>query len=631
MTSPEIAAAVDPHGFVAPPPPAAAWRRALIYVENTLITFALASMVLLPLSEILLRKFFSTGITGAQGFLQHLSLVVGMLGGCIAARDRRLIAISTLEIYLKGYWLDAIRIVASGFAAAMAAALASGAWEAVQSEDPDKVLGYGIPVQWVQYVIPVGFAVIGLRVLWHGSTKWWARGAALALAIAIVALGHYTQDTSVYLWPALVLLLVAVIAGTPLFAILGGATVILLWARDETLASIAISHYSLVTNPMLPTIPLFTLGGYLLAEGGASKRLVRLFLAFTGSIRGGPAIVTALVCAFFTTFTGASGVTILALGGLLLPILRAARYPERAAVGLVTSAGSLGLLFPPCLPLILYAVIANNVSKGTDKPIDINQMFLAGIIPGILLMITTIVWGAWQAPRNSAARPKFDGREAWNAFWAAKFEIGLPVVTLVALFGGFATPVEAAAVTALYAFIIEVVIHRDLRLFRDVPRVFTECGLLVGGVLLVIGLAYGFATNYLIEARIPELAADWVTTTIHNKIVFLLLLNVFLVIVGCFMDIFSAIIVVVPLIVPLARAFDIDPLHLGVIFLANLEAGFLTPPVGMNLLIASYRFNKSMTEVTLSVLPMLIILHIAVLLITYVPFFTTWLPHLFAH
>ena len=626
MTSPETAAELT--GHVSPPPPAGPWRRGLIYAENLVLTLCLAAMVLLPLSEIVLRKLFSTGITGAQGFLQHLCLVVGMVGGVVAARDRRLIAISTLEIYLKGIWLDLSRIIATGFAAAMAAALAIGGWKNAGFEEAGKMLGYGISVKGIEYTIPVGFALIALRVLWHGSNKWRARLAALALAAAVVAAGYFTGDPSTMLWPALTLLLIAAVAGSPLFAILGGATVLLLWARDETLSSIAISHYQLVTNPMLPTIPLFTLAGYLLAEGGATKRLVRLFLAVTGSTRGGPAIVTALVCAFFTTFTGASGVTILALGGLLLPILRAAKYPERSAVGLVTAAGSLGLLFPPCLPLILYTVIANVGSSGADKPIDINQMFLAGIVPGILLVITTIAWGIYKAPKDSATRPKFDGREAVAALWEAKWEVALPVVTLVALFGGFATIVEAAAVTALYAFLIEVVIHRDLNIFRDVPRVMTECGLLIGGVLLVIGLAYGFTQNFLIDAGIPELATEWITNTIHNKILFLLLLNVFLVLVGCLMDIFSAIIVVVPLIVPLSRADGIDPLHLGVIFLANLEAGFLTPPVGMNLLIASYRFKKSMTEVTLSVLPMLIILHIAVLLITYVPFLTTWLPHL---
>jgi tripartite ATP-independent transporter DctM subunit len=381
-------------------------------------------------------------------------------------------------------------------------------------------------------------------------------------------------------------------------------------------------------NPTLPSIPLFTLAGYFLAEGAAARRLVRLFQALFGSLRGGPAIVTTLVCAFFTSFTGASGATILALGGVLMPVLLAARYSERSALGLLTGAGSLGMLFPPCLPPILYAIIA---STGGQVSVSIEEMFQGGLLPGLLLVGMTVWWGIHEGPRRGeAGRQPFAAGEAWAAAWAAKWEMLVPVVALTALFSGYATPVEAAAITALYTFLINVVIHRDLHLFRDVPRVMTECGLLVGGVLLILGVALGF-TYYLIDAQIPDQAVAWATATIHSKWIFLFGLNLVLLVIGGLVEIYAAIVVVVPLLVPLGLAFGINPIHLGIIFLANMELGFLAPPVGLNLLLASYRFKKPMTEVTRAALPMLAVMVIGVLLITYVPWLTTWLPALFHH
>ena len=325
--------------------------------------------------------------------------------------------------------------------------------------------------------------------------------------------------------------------------------------------------------------------GYLLAEGGASKRLVGVFQALFGCFRGGPAIVTALVCTFFTSFTGASGVTILAMGGLLMPVMLAARYSERNALGLLTGSGALGLLFPPSLPLILYAIIAG--SKAQAAGVTIEKMFLAGLLPGLLLVALTAWWGVSRGPKDASDRPKFCGATARAAMWEAKWELAVPFVALGALFGGIATPVEAAAVTALYVFITTVFIHRDLKLTTDIPRVLTECGLLVGGVLMILGVALGL-TNYLVDAQIPDKAVTWVTGTIHSKWVFLLVLNVLLLLVGCFMDTFSAIVVVVPLLVPLGSAYGIDPLHLGIIFLANMELGLLAPTVGINIFLAYF-------------------------------------------
>jgi len=401
--------------------------------------------------------------------------------------------------------------------------------------------------------------------------------------------------------------------------VLAGAGLILFWKDASPLSSLTIDHYGMATNPTVPTIPLFTLAGYFLAEGGASKRIIRVFNAAVGNFRGGPAVLVALVCAFFTSFTGASGVTILALGGLLMPVLLSAGYTEKVSLGLITGTGSLGMLLPPCLPLIFYAVIAG---------VDIKNMFLGGIGPAIFMILLAAAWGISQAPRVASGRKEggFDWRELRSAVWGAKWELLLPVVAIGALFSGIATPVEAAALTALYAFVGETFVSRDLKLGGDVPRVMAEAGTLVGGVLIILGVALGL-TNYLAFAEVPARAVDWVTATVHSKVLFLLLVNVFLLVVGMLMDVYSATVIVVPLLIPLGKAFGIDPIHLGIIFLANLELGYLHPPVGQNLFLSSLRFNKPVTQVFWATLPMLAVFLIGVLLITYVPAMTTALPH----
>src|SRR5207248_1818612 len=303
-----------------------------------------------------------------------------------------------------------------------------------------------------------------------------------------------------------------------------------------------------------------------------------------------------------------------ALGGVLMPVLLAAGYRERAALGLLTGAGSLGMLFPPCLPLILYTIVAN---YSAHAEITLKEMFLGGIGPGVLLVILTAWWGVRQGPKAPSARTTFNWPEAWAALWDAKWEMLIPAVALVSLFS-VPTTVEAAAVTATYALLVATVIHRDLHPFKDLPRVIAECGLLVGGVLLILGVALGF-THYLVDAQIPDQMVQWATSTIHSKWLFLLGLNVVLILVGGLIEIYAAIVVVVPLLVPVGIAFGIDPVHLGIIFLANMELGFLAPPVGLNLLLSSYRFDKPILEVMRAVIPMLLVLIIGVLLITYVP------------
>ncbi|HSN67818.1 MAG TPA: TRAP transporter large permease subunit, partial [Thermoanaerobaculia bacterium] len=540
-------------------------------------------MVLVPLVEIVLRATAGIGISGATAVVQHLTLFVGMGGAAIAARQNRLLSLSTTE-FLKGRWRQAAEIFAAGVSAAIATFLAIASVQSLLVErEAESILVYGIPTWIVQLVFPIGFGLIAVRILRHSSATWGARAVAFAIAAAVILAGvRPFADPAQLLIPGLVLLLAAVVLGAPIFAALGGAAVILFWAADSPISTLTLDHYSLVTNPSLPTIPLFTLAGYFLAESGASHRLVGVFQALVGQFRGGPAIVTVLVCAFFTSFTGASGVTILALGGLLMPVLIGAAYKEKDALGLITGAGSLGTLFPPALPMILYAIVAS---------VPMEKMFLGGFFPGILLVSMTAIWGVSRGPVIPAEKKRFDPDTARKALWRAKWELLLPVVAVAALFSGYATPVEAAAATALYAFVVEAFIHREYKGVRDVGRVMVECGLLVGGVLLILGVALGF-TNYLVDAEVPATLVEWSTASIRSPLLFLLALNVFLLIVGCLMDVFSAIVVVVPLIVPVGLALGVDPVHLGVIFLANLELGYLTPPVGMNLFLSSYRFGK---------------------------------------
>jgi tripartite ATP-independent transporter DctM subunit len=605
------------------------WRAVLRGVENGVVVAALACCILLPLVEMVLRKFFNTGIPAQSNFLQHLTLIIGMAGGAVAAREGRLLALSVFTATLPPRWRAVAQVWSGSVSAVIAGFLCVASVELVQSErEAQTSIIDGVPTWWLQLVLPVGFGLIAWRLAWQASTTWWGR---LACAVLIglllwMALRPPVEEAAMVPW-LLGLLLTATILGAPVVATLGGAAIILFWGEMQPIASVPLTHYSLVTNATLPTIPLFTVAGYFLAEG-ASQRLVRVFHEWFGGLRGGPAIVTALACAFFTSFTGGSGVTILALGGLLLPVLLSSGYRERPALGLITSAGSLGMLFPPCLPVILYSIVASQ-NAGAEGSVTMEQMFLGGLGPGLLLVGITAAWGMYIQPRvPESQRHRFNARQAWRSLRAAVWELLLPVVALVALFGGFATPVEAAAVTALYAFMVEVVFHRNLRALKEAPRVMLECGMLVGGVLLIFGVALGF-TNYLVDAEIPSQLVAWAMASVESKWMFLLCLNLILLLVGGLIEIYAAIVVVVPLLVPLGEAFGIHPVHLGIIFLANMELGFLAPPIGMNLLLSSYRFKKPLTEVMLAVLPMLFVLLLGVLLITYFPPLTMWLPEFF--
>ena len=466
--------------------------------------------------------------------------------------------------------------------------------------------------------MPAGFLAVALGIVWHAAPDrrgrlWAALGLCLPLAFGFLP----APNSAVLLTAGIAVILAAALLGLPIFATLGGVALMLFWNADVPVAAVPVETYRLVASPVLPSIPLFTFAGYLLVAGGANLRLLRVYQALLGWLPGGLAITTAVVCAIFTW--AGSGVTILAMGGLLLPMLVRARYPENFSIGLINASGSLGLLFPPSLPVILYGIYSRT-------PID--SLFVGGFLPGLLMIGLVSAWGVYQAVRNRAEHTRFSAAEAIQAAWAAKWELAIPVIVLIGLFGGFGTLVEAGAITVAYVFFVECLVYKGLSARRDYAGVAQECATVIGGVLLIVGVAVGF-TNYLVDAQLPALLIAWTQAHIHSKYVFLLLLNILLLLKGSFMDVFSAIIVVVPLITPIAAGFGIEPVQLGIIFLANLELGYLTPPVGMNLCLSAYRFHRPMTSVYRATLPFYLILLAGVLLITYVPWITMAPVHWF--
>jgi len=589
-------------------------KRALILFEDAVAATALAAMVVLPVLEIALRRAFGIGIPGAGPIVQHLVLWVGFLGGAIAAREGRLLALATGGFVPEGAPRRAAAIFTAAVASGAAIVLAAGAVELIRSErETGSILGAGIPIWVAQLVLPVGFVLIAARLAWRSSARWSGRLlASIGILAGLLLARNPSLLAGVPAWPGVAIVIVAGALGAPIFAILGGAAALLFMSDGITPAAILIETYSLSVSPTLPAIPLFTLAGFILAEGHASGRLLRVFRSLFGWIPGGSAVVCAVLCSFFTAFTGGSGVTILALGGVLFPALLRDGYRERFALGLLTASGSLGLLLPPSLPLILYGVVAQ---------IPIEDLFIGGILPGILLTAMMAAWGVREGLVSGAGRQTFEVREAIAALWAAKWELALPLVVLVAMFSGIATAVEAAALTACYALFAQSVIHRDVSIRRDLLRVLAECVGLIGGVLVILGVAVGL-TSWMVGAQIPLRLVEFTRGHIDSRFMFLLALNLFLLAVGCLMEIFPAIVVVVPLILPLGVAFGIHPVHLGIIFVANLELGYLTPLVGLNILLASYRFKRPVLEVARAALPMGGILAIGVLLITYVPWLT---------
>ncbi len=402
--------------------------------------------------------------------------------------------------------------------------------------------------------------------------------------------------------------LALLLIGVPIFVVIAGLTIYLLFSSQIDISAIIIEMHRMATTPVLVAIPLFTFAGYLLSASGAPQRLIRLSNAILGWMPGGLSVIALVTCAVFTALTGATGLTIIALGGILLPAMMRGRYSEVFSLGLLTTSGTLGLLFPPSLPLIIYAIVAK---------VRIDQLFIAGLLPGLLLVVLLSAFCVYKSVRTDVPKTKFQLKELVTATREILWELPLPFVVLGGIYSGYFAVSEAAAITAVYVLLAEVVIYRDIRI-RELPEIMKKSMLLVGGILLILGAAMGL-TNYLVDAEIPMRLLDFDKANIERRIIFLVVLNIFLLVVGCTMGIFSALVVVVPLLAPIAKAYGIDPIHLGIIFLANLEIGASIPPLGINLFIASMRFEKPILRLYLASLPFIAILLLALAIITYVP------------
>ncbi|HBW99520.1 MAG: C4-dicarboxylate ABC transporter [Gammaproteobacteria bacterium] len=427
------------------------------------------------------------------------------------------------------------------------------------------------------------------------------------------------------IWLGIIILLIVAALGAPLFSVLLGASLLGFYGLydgelDVVLSIIPIELYRIVDTPLLVALPLFTFSGYLLSEANTSTRLVNLMQSLFGWLPSGLAIVAFIACAVFTALTGASGVTIVALGALLLPALKQAGFADKFSLGLVTTSGSLGLLLVPSVPLILYGVIAQQLNVG--EPFTVVELFVAGVAPLCLMLSLLIGWTLWHHRGGKIPRISFTLEKLSSALWDARWELPLPFVVLGGVFGGYFAISEAAAVTAAYVVLAEVVLYREVA-WRQLSRVAVESMVMVGGILLILGIALGF-TNFLVDAEAPQQLLAFMNRYIEDPLSFLILLNVLLLILGAMLDIFSALVIMVPLLLPVAVGYGVHPVHLGIIFLANMQIGYFTPPVGMNLFIASYRFKKPLTELYSATLPFLLVLLLALMLITYFPLLSLW-------
>jgi C4-dicarboxylate transporter DctM subunit len=579
----------------------------------SLIVVAAAAMLLiivfLPLLEILSRPVFGQGIPGSINYVRHATLWFGYLGAVVAAKKSRHISLGISSL-LSGRAKTLAGIIANTLALVTCLVLARAAIDMAIAESSSEVLlgGY-IPLWLAQTVMPLSFILLAYR--YCRQLMDLIRGIELvALLLVLLGLATVIDVGSNYFLPlGLIVILAATLAGTPIYIVLGSLAALLFAVDDVPLASISVEAYRIASNPILPTIPLFTLAGTVLAAGNSSSRLVRLFEAWFGWMPGGSAVAAICVCAFFTTFTGGSGVTILALGGLMLPVLVKQKYSENFSLGVLTASGSLGILLPPSLLIILYGVASHT---------PINQLFIAGLVPGLLLIGMICGYSIYKARSLQLKRRKFDLSAALRTLSESKWEVVLPVGILYGIFSGIATLVEVAAAAAAYTLFVELIVHRDVKFGADLGDIFKECAILVGGIKIILASAMGL-TSYLIYADVPSMAADYIQTVTNSPWVFLLALNFALLVAGCLLDIISAIVVIVPLMLPVAAVFGIDPVHLGIIFLANMELGYLTPPVGMNLYLASFRFDKPLMSVFRASLPFFLINLIAVLVITFVP------------
>ncbi len=583
--------------------------------EQTILVATLGLATILPLIDAFGRPLGGFHLEGNANYVQQLTLWLAFVGGIAATSQTKHLTLSTSEFFESGLARRLSRLLAYSVAAAVVGILAYASAQVVLANRIEpKILPIGLP-EWVSEIImPVAMGIMALQFAWNASDRWWGKAIGLLSIAGAFAIGTLSPEVAPRIWPLTLVVLGAALLGAPVFVAMGGIALVLFFAESTPVAAVSAEVYRLVASPTLPAIPLLTAAGYVLAESAAAERLVRFFRAVFGWMPGGIAVMVAAVCALFTTFTGGSGVTIIALGGLVYPILRKDGYSEGFSLGLVTASGSLGLLFPPSLPVILYSVVAST----RDMTVPADQLYLAGLLPGMLLVVLTAGYGILVGRHVEREKQPFSWREVAASAWGAKWELMLPVVIVTLFLSGFATMLETAAAALAYTVLVECFITRDIKVFSELPEVLLKAAALMGSVLILLAVAMGL-TNYLVDAQIPDAILAWVQTHIHSQIVFLLALNALLLVLGSVLEIYSAIIILAPLIAPMAGAFGIDPIHLGVIFLANLELGFLFPPVGLNLFLSSSRFNKPLTSLYKHVLPFLIITGIGVLLITYLP------------
>ncbi|MEC9274015.1 MAG: TRAP transporter large permease subunit [Candidatus Neomarinimicrobiota bacterium] len=580
--------------------------------ENILTVGVFSILAIFPAVEIITRILGRPGIPASPILVQHMTLWIGFIGAVLATRQNKLLSLTRDPLFSPDSVFSNGRWIAKNISFVIIVALFWGSIRLVMIEyDYPIQISPGVYRWFIQLIMPIGFLLIAFQIFVKSSKEKLFRILMLLIGILFVVIGNNDvfRDSVYFLWISIGFILFSMFYGTPIFIGLGGLAVLFFWHDYTPISAISAETYRIVVSPTLPTIPLFTLAGYILAESRSSERIFYLFRAAFGWIPGGTPIVIVFLCGFFTALTGGSGVAILALGGLLFPLLKKEGYSELFSLGLITLAGSLGLLFPPSLPLIIYGVTAR---------VSIKDLFIGGLVPGIIIALVIAGYSIFQGYSQHVERQSFDIqkiiKELKNSFW----EVIIPILILFGVFGGYTTLVETSATLVIYVLLIEVFVYKDLK-FNDMPRIVLDCATLIGGVLIILGVAMGF-TSYLVDAQIPMLLMDWVEQNISSKYVFLLLLNILLLVVGCLMDIFSAIIIIVPLITPLISLFpDIHPVHLAVIFIANLELGYLTPPVGMNLFLSAYRFEKDMPTVYKATLPFFLLSVLIVLAITYIP------------
>ena len=609
----------------------------LLQIEKGICIVALVALVFISASEAIAR-LFGTAFPASDDLMRHLLLMLGLFSGMFSAKTGEHLSIALIGYIKNDKYRHIIAVVTGYVAVIICTILAWASLSFVKIAIQPHVVGF-IPNMVFVLAMPLGYGVMALRFALQLPVKNRVLSlAALVLGclaafpvIAKIIWGFDTPDPVFNLtlffydfigniqFPLVILLIVMAFMGAPIFTVIGGIALVMIQASGGEADMVTNSVFSALTDTNIIAIPLFTLTGFLLSESRAAERLVHCFRSLFGWLPGGMIIATVIICAFFTSFTGASGVTILALGGILFSVLsEKASYPENFSIGLLTSAGCIGLLFPPSLPIIL---------AGATTRTNILHMFLGAIIPGIILVIAMIVMGIGSSIKVKIPVEPFNLKKALTSIKEAALEIILPFFLNIGYFSGTFSLIEVAAISVIYVFIVEILINKDIKI-PDVPKVFYKALPIIGGVLSIIAVAK--ALSYaIIDTQAPENFARWMQGAIESKFLFLLLLNLALLVVGCLMDIFSAILVVLPLIAPLGEVYGINPVHLGVIFIINLEVGFLTPPVGLNLFLASYRFNKPFLEVCRYIVPFLFIQLAVVLLVTYIPALSTYLPSLF--